>query len=350
MRLTPRDERLLTGFGHFRVLTLQQVQRYYFGGAARNNVQERLSQLRDAKLLRAFPFGEHGKLAWTITAEAARAIGRPPHIFRRPPNRNTLPHDLVAAEIGLRLGEMGVLHEWISAYELQIRAAKPNAEVAHVPDAVFRLKFGENIVGPIALEVENTYKSLARIEKRIDDYRCYGKMTDLWFLWREDWMGRTLKKLPRILNRDFRHEPPLRVWIGKKSYNDDLDLTLEGPKDEVLDVAALAGFVTQKVQTPVPTEASEKESIGLPEGDDESSQEVERLRARRTPNSDGLITRANYPYTYDVCGVVGTAGPMELGCGERKEKLDECGKIEGGEREKKGMTERIKGLESGEQG
>lgn|GEM_PF-2395949 len=72
MTVTRRDMTLINGLGNFRVLTLSQIRKYYFGDLARSLVQRRLGVLRDKNLLRSYPFGEQGALAWTLTSEAAR--------------------------------------------------------------------------------------------------------------------------------------------------------------------------------------------------------------------------------------------------------------------------------------
>lgn len=165
MAITDRDERVLQALGTFRVLARWDIESTFFEGRGRDLVQRRLSKLRKQGVIRSFPFGEYGRLAWTLTADGARIVGRPPHIFNRPPNRNTIPHDLACARVGLKLQSLGILSEWVSAYEIESRSFSYHRRNEHIPDAVFRLNINGQIVGPIALEMELTLKTRARIEE-----------------------------------------------------------------------------------------------------------------------------------------------------------------------------------------
>lgn len=229
MTVTNRDLALLEGLGTFRVLTLEQIQKHYFGGLRRCLVQRRLGKLRAKNLLRSFPFGDRGLLAWTLTAEAARRIGRPTQIFRRPPNRNTLVHDLEVADLGLEFKRLGILHEWLSTYEIERELYSSGR---HVPDALFRLQVGGRLLGPIALEVENTLKSQERIRTMLSEYYHYFKVTDLWLFWKKDWMRRNFKR-----HASKGGQP--RVWVAKNSLHGPNKFLVEDLRGATLDVYAL---------------------------------------------------------------------------------------------------------------
>ena len=239
MAVTKRDSILLDGLGCFRVLTLSQVRTHYFGGLARPLVQRRLGRLRAQNILRSYPFGEQGSLAWTLTSEGARIVGKPEKIFRRPPNRNTLRHDLVIADIGLELRRLGILHEWLSTYEIEQSLYGTDR---HIPDALFRLKIGEQFFGPIALEVENTLKGRERIRSMLYEYEHWFKVTDLWMFWRKEWMAKAIKEVA-----EYRSEP--RIWIGNSSVEDSSKLKLTCTDGSQLDLAQLA----KKTDTPCDT-------------------------------------------------------------------------------------------------
>ena len=207
MTVTQRDMTLINGLGNFRVLTLSQIRKYYFGDLARSLVQRRLGLLRDKNLLRSYPFGEQGALAWTLTSEAARLIERPERVFRRPPNRNTLVHDLSVASVGLELERLGILHEWLSTYELELGLYNKER---HIPDAIFRLKIGDTLLGPIALEVENSLKCRDKIRRLLFEYSEWFKVTDLWLFWRKKWMLNTFREVGAKF-------PEPRLWFAAES-------------------------------------------------------------------------------------------------------------------------------------
>lgn len=243
MAVTKRDSILLEGLGCFRVFTLSQIRTHYFGGLARPLVQRRLSKLRAQNLLRSYPFGEQGAHAWTLTSAGARAVGKPEKIFRRPPNRNTLLHDLVIADIGLELRRLGILHEWLSTYEIERSLFKSDR---HIPDALFRLRIGEQLFGPIALEVENTLKSRERIRRMLYEYEHWFKVTDLWMFWRKEWMARSIRNVAGS------KEKP-RIWIGKTSIDSGPRLELVGLDGAQLDLAEMAQGEPPQADTPCDT-------------------------------------------------------------------------------------------------
>lgn len=207
MTVTQRDMTLIYGLGNFRVLTLSQIRKYYFEGLARSLVQRRLGLLRDKNLLRSYPFGDQGALAWTLTSEAARLIERPERVFRRPPNRNTLVHDLSVAGVGLELERLGILHEWLSTYEMELGL---HGKDRHIPDAIFRLKIGDTLLGPIALEVENSLKCRDKIRRLLFEYSEWFKVTDLWLFWRKEWMLKTFREVAGKF-------PEPRLWFAAES-------------------------------------------------------------------------------------------------------------------------------------
>ncbi len=244
MAVTKRDLALLNGLGNFRVLTMSQIRRYYFDDLARPLVQRRLSKLRAQKLLRSYPFGGQGALAWTLTSHAARLVERSEKIFRRPPNRNTLAHDLVIADIGLQLQELGILHEWLSTYEIELGLYHTQR---HIPDAIFRLKVGDKLFGPIALEVENTLKSRQRINGMLYEYAEWFRVTDLWLFWRKDWMAKAFRKAAK------NQEAP-RVWIGKDSLNIENLLLLEDLQHNILDLKKMSKSVNAAERSDTPSD------------------------------------------------------------------------------------------------
>jgi hypothetical protein len=217
---------LIQGLGKFRVLTLPQIRKYYFNGLARPLVQRRLGKLRAQNLLRAYPYGEQGALAWTLTSEAARLIERPERVFRRPPNRNTLAHDLAIAGIGLELERLGILYEWLGTYELELGLYHKER---HIPDAIFRLKIGDTILGPIALEVENSLKCRDKIRSLLFEYSEWFKVTDLWLYWRKDWMLRAFRDVAKRF-------PEPRLWFAKHSLDCGNLLLLEDVEGVLLDL------------------------------------------------------------------------------------------------------------------
>ncbi len=300
MSLTVRDMDLLEGLGIFRVLTLAQIREHYFNGLVRPLVQRRLGRLRDKGYLRAFPFGDSGTLAWTLTSDGARLIRRSPKVFRRPPNRNTLPHDLAVAEIGLRLRRLGLLHDWMSAYEIELGT---DDRERHIPDAVFRLKVGEEILGPIGLEVENSLKSRTRINEMLFEYRTHLKMTDLWLFWRKEWMGRIFRETPTNV------EP--RIWIGARSIADGVCLELEDLSGEQLDLESLT-------DTPADIADINPEETEYEDEEEDNPSDSARFTRGNTPMPAVLIARD--PSLTTMCEKGVTAGTLDVGCWEGNER------------------------------
>lgn len=245
MAITDRDMSVLTALGTFRVMTASQIRRYFFNGLDRALVQRRLGRLRAQGVLRSFPFGPAGELAWTLTTEGARVIDRPSRIFLRPPNRNTLLHDLSCVEVGLRLNSMKFLSDWVGAAEIESRSYSYENRHEHIPDAVFRLKIGSENVGPVGLEVEQTLKTRERIREVVRYYESSRVVTDLWFFWNMDWMGRALEEL-KVNDR-------INIWVAERSLSSRLTLRLRDREGRVLDLEELSTGSPQESDPPSAT-------------------------------------------------------------------------------------------------
>ncbi len=247
--ITPRDEHVLRLLGMFRVMTLKQIREHCFTHLSVPLVQRRLAKLRMAKLVRAFPFGVSGTNAWTLTSEGARASGFSEGAYTRPPNTNTIHHDLIVTEYGLRMNVLGKVNAWLGAHELMSKSDFKKTK-SRIPDATFELDglFKGNKVA--ALEVENTTKDDRRLADFVQDYYYLaGDISDVFIAWRTTSLRERLEhRIHDFKKHKWQH--PARFWFSDYSLNNGLcfEFTdLKGEKLSLLNnpvaapVATLAG-------------------------------------------------------------------------------------------------------------
>lgn len=238
--ITPRDERVLHLLGRYRVMTLKQIREACFTSLSIPLVQRRLTKLRLAKLIRSFPFGVSGTNAWTLTAEGARASAFDPKCFSRPPNTNTVPHDLIVTEYGLRMNVHPSCSLWTAAHELQ-RDSKFAMFKGRMPDASFKWEGLTKSWSVAALEIENSTKDNRRLKEIAWEYfRMENFCSDVFIAWRSPGLRRRLEeKFREVFEEVGSHL--VRVWFSDYSLNDGL----------CFDFTSLTGEKLSLVSTPV---------------------------------------------------------------------------------------------------
>lgn len=234
--ITLRDEKVLKLLGLFHVMTVKQVQEAAFEGRSEILAYKRLAKLRSAELVRSFPFGISGQSAWSLTAEGARSAGFDEKVFRRPPNRNTVQHDLIVADIGLKLLQRDLVHSWIGAHEL-CRNSFFQRYNLRIPDATFELVNTNNSRQLSALEIENTTKDNRRLKDFAGDYAGNSMVSDVFIFWRSRGLRDRLHKIAFERTKGATSSLAPTFWFSEKSLNEGLCfefINLKGQKVNLL--------------------------------------------------------------------------------------------------------------------
>lgn len=257
--ITPRDEHVLRLLGMFRVMTLKQIREHCFTQLSVPLVQRRLAKLRMAKLVRAFPFGVSGTNAWTLTSEGARASGFTESAYTRPPNTNTVHHDLVVTDYGLRMNVFGRINGWLAAHELMSKSNFKDTK-SRIPDAVFEMDgiFKDSKLA--ALEVENTTKDDRRLTDFVHDYFLLNaEISDVFILWRS--MSLRMRLRHRIEEYKYKKwRTPPRFWFSNSSLNNGLCFDFTSLNGETFNL--LRGPVVAPVSVPVSAGAGHSNNLG----------------------------------------------------------------------------------------
>ncbi len=186
--ITERDLKLFRAFDEFGILSTRQIRNLFFQELDRSNVLRRLRRHEKRKLLRKFYGLPKGELVWGLTERGARGIGS--STVLKTINRNSLEHDILAADIKMKLDACGIGANWISAYAIQ-RMKKEKIESDRIPDWVFTLHLpGKSIT--CALEVEIHMKGKQRMELILDGYARKKDIPLVWYVVPSDSFGKKL--------------------------------------------------------------------------------------------------------------------------------------------------------------
>jgi hypothetical protein len=129
-------------------------------------------------LLRTFFGLPKGELVWGLTEKGARIIGS--SLPMKTINRNALEHDLLSAEVKMKLDRWNVGSNWISSYAIQ-RMKDGEIVRDRIPDWIFKLRLKEKSLTS-ALEVETHLKGRRRLESILASYEAKKDIRFVWYV------------------------------------------------------------------------------------------------------------------------------------------------------------------------
>lgn len=205
LRITGRDLKLFVALDEFGILSTGQIASEVFYSKDRPHVLRRLRKLRKRNLLRTFFGLPNGELVWALTEKGARGIGSSLSIATI--NRNSLEHDLLCADVKIKLDQMGVGSNWISSHAIQ-RMKKNDIDSDRIPDWIFKLNLkGKTLTA--ALEVELRLKGKRRLESILYSYARKNDIRFVWYLVPTESFGKKiLEAMPLVSHDKGEH------WLG----------------------------------------------------------------------------------------------------------------------------------------
>jgi len=176
--LTERDKKIIVLINRFGYLTATQVARAM--RMSQRVAYRRLQKLTERRYLthRRILAGQPG--IYTVTATGREEINA--ELGRFTVRLQTLPHNLVVADVALVLLERYPGLVWVTERELRREAGQRFGfgQNIHVPDGVLILPNGKRI----AVEVEVTAKEKRRVEKIMRGYLRNADYAEVWYFCR----------------------------------------------------------------------------------------------------------------------------------------------------------------------
>ena len=194
MRITQRDEKLLSTLSSFGLLKTSQIHEIIFKTSSKSALLRRLNILEKEKFIRRIKHYEEA--IWSLTHVGARQIGEE-KAKKSLINHNTLTHDVLLSEIRFKLEKNGMGEDWKLEHSLRHKilseAPYRNRENLLVPDALFIVTNKQKEA--VAMELELHKKSYSRYKNIFQKYQEKKNLFCLWYIVRDEKLGLYLEDL-----------------------------------------------------------------------------------------------------------------------------------------------------------
>lgn len=191
MRITSRDELLLTQLQTYGCLTTRQIESKIFTGIRLTTILRRLRHLNKTGYIQKILGLESSERLWAITKKSAEKFHFESSKTSFP--RAILEHDSLLATLRIQLEEYGIAHSWIPEHEIRQSVARRHGvretQRRVIPDGIMGVEIN-GLKESIAIELELSPKNQERYRQILRDYANKESLFAVWYLVE----SKTLKK------------------------------------------------------------------------------------------------------------------------------------------------------------
>ena len=183
MKLTKRDNELLTGLSQYGMFSTKQIIELYFPDVNSSTVLRRLRAIEKENYLRRVGKLETNEFLWGVTSKGGEHTGI--DHFKTQWSKSMLEHDHKLLSLRLILERLGIVNLWIAEHQLRSMIFKKyglwDAKNKLIPDGLMEASI-KNYSETVAIELELNLKSKERYQKIIYGYQAKEDLHAVWYV------------------------------------------------------------------------------------------------------------------------------------------------------------------------
>lgn len=206
IHITERDIKLFDLLFQYKVATAKQILKYCYKGSSLNNVRYRLKRLCNVKLVQSLGHKQGNDLIfiYSLTGKGMRFIKeRYAGYSKNLKLKSEVPdHDLVLLDIGQRLKRNEMLENYLTENLIQANPSFQDHKIfSHFvqirSDAFVNFNFKTKQFR-VAVEYENTTKSISRYEKLVSNYYLSSQVDLIFYFYKEKSIFKNICKIEEM--------------------------------------------------------------------------------------------------------------------------------------------------------
>ena len=183
MKLTDRDNELLTGLSHYGMFSTKQIIEMYFKDINSSTVLRRLRLIEKENYLRRFGKLETNEFLWGVTAKGGEHTGI--DHFKTQWSKSMLEHDHKLLTLRLILERLSIVKSWTAEHQIRSMIYKKyslrEAKNKLIPDGLMEASI-KNYSETMAIELELNLKNKDRYQKIIYAYQGKEDLHAVWYI------------------------------------------------------------------------------------------------------------------------------------------------------------------------
>lgn len=183
MKLTKRDNELLTRLGQYGIFSTKQIIEIFFRGINSATVLRRLRIIEKDNYLRRVGKLESNEFLWGVTTKGGEHAGL--DIFKTHWSKSMLEHDHKLVSLRLILERLGIVKSWTPEHQIRSMIYKKyslrEAKNKLIPDGLIDVsikKYDESM----AIELELNLKNTSKYQKIIYAYQGKDGLHAVWYI------------------------------------------------------------------------------------------------------------------------------------------------------------------------
>jgi DNA-binding Lrp family transcriptional regulator len=202
LRLTSRDEFLLTLLQSYGCLTTRQIASKVFPGVRLTTVLRRLRALCEGGYIQKILGLESTERLWAVTKKSAEKFNFSSAKTSFP--RAILKHDSTLTALRTGLEDHGIAHSWIPEHEIRQTVARRHGirEAARrvIPDGIMGVEIN-GLKESVAVELELSPKNQSRYREILRDYSRKESLFAVWYLVQSKTLKRQIEQAEKSIYR-----------------------------------------------------------------------------------------------------------------------------------------------------
>jgi hypothetical protein len=183
MKLTTRDNELLTGLSYYGMFSTKQIIEMYFKDVNSSTVLRRLRAIEKENYLRRVGKLETNEFLWGVTAKGGEHTGI--DHFKTQWSKSMLEHDHKLLSLRLILERLGIVKSWTAEHQIRSMIYKKyslrEAKNKLIPDGLIEASI-KNYSETMAIELELNLKNKDRYQKIIHAYHGKEDLHAVWYI------------------------------------------------------------------------------------------------------------------------------------------------------------------------
>lgn len=183
MKLTERDNELLTGLSHYGMFSTKQIIKTYFKEVNSSTVLRRLRLIEKENYLRRVGKLETNEFLWGVTSKGGEHTGID-HI-KTQWSKSMVEHDHKLLSLRLILERLGIVKSWTAEHQIRSMIYKKyslrEAKNKLIPDGLMEASI-KNYSETMAIELELNLKNKDRYQKIIYAYQGKEDLHAVWYI------------------------------------------------------------------------------------------------------------------------------------------------------------------------
>ncbi|NOT77620.1 MAG: Lrp/AsnC family transcriptional regulator [Bacteriovoracaceae bacterium] len=183
IKLTKRDQELLSGLAQYGMFSTKTIIEMYFNGINFSTVLRRLRKLEAENFIRRVGKLETNEFLWGVTSKGGELVGQ--EFFKTHWSKSMLEHDHKLVGLRLLLENLDLSKSWIPEHQIRSSIYKKyslrDAKDKLIPDGLMEASV-KNYSESLAIELELNLKNKARYKKMIYAYQGKDNLHAVWFI------------------------------------------------------------------------------------------------------------------------------------------------------------------------